>query len=49
MRLTKTGLYFYSPPLTAIIRKVVFIFHSNCASSMLMFAQGHGSIKEYKD
>lgn len=48
MHLPKTGLFFYSPPLTPIISKVDFIFHSICDSSMLKFAQGCGSVEEYK-
>lgn len=57
MHLPKTGLFFYSPPLTPIISnppltpiisKADFIFHSICDSSMLKFAQGCGSVEEYK-
>lgn len=48
MHLPKSGLFFYSPPLTPIISKVDFIFHSICDSSMLKFAQGCGSVEEYK-
>lgn len=48
MHLPKTGLFFYSPPLTPIISKVDFIFHSICDSSTLKFAQGCGSVEEYK-